>query len=274
MHPPVTEEHRTQLAEHGFVVIPSRLPDALLKAAMAPILRFVKADLDDPASWYGLPRDSFGIVPLHHPQAFWDTRQDPAIYAIFRELLGLEALWVTMDRGSFRAPADASRGLPREPGRLHWDHDPAAAPTPRRLQAVLYLTDTTPAQAAFQAIPGLFRDLDGWLDAHGVPEGWTVPADHGYHVEHVAGCAGDLVIWDARLPHGVGPNDDVRPRISQYVSMGPAGDEAARAERIRCIEARRAPVWFRGWLDQPDPEPGPPVSLSRLGRKIAGLDRW
>jgi hypothetical protein len=50
--------------------------------------------------------------------------------------------------------------------------------------------------------------------------------------------------------------------------------EAARLARIRLVEERRAPEHWRGLRGQLDPEPGPAIALTELGRKLVGYDRW
>jgi ectoine hydroxylase-related dioxygenase (phytanoyl-CoA dioxygenase family) len=75
-------------------------------------------------------------------------------------------------------------------------------------------------------VPGFHRRLDAWLDG--------LPADrdprredlHAFGVKLIGGRAGDLVIWDHKLPHGASPNHGLRPRIVQYLNMYPTGYRA------------------------------------------------
>ena len=92
----------------------------------------------------------------------------------------------------------------------------------------------------------------------------------------VGGAQGSLVIWHRRMPHTSLPNDTDRPRLVQYVTMDPARDDDARREFARLTLEKRPPAWAlrQNVPGQLDPEPGPPVQLSALGRKLAGVDPW
>ncbi len=139
---------------------------------------------------------------------------------------------------------------------------------------MLYLTDAGPGEGCFQCVPSIFRALDRYLEHHGEP---TVgaPVDlAGHQVVDVPACAGDLVIWDSRLPHHGGPNLGAGPRVSMAVTMFPEGSEQERRERTACWRERRAPPWWRGWKGQIDPEPGQPAELTALGRRLVGLAPW
>ncbi len=91
--------------------------------------------------------------------------------------------------------------------------------------------------------------------------------------------AGDLMIFNSLLAHGVRPNhSDNRVRMAQYISMHPAewDNEAERQERLR--------LWRE--LDHPqrDAFPGDPrewekhnattATLTPLGEKLLGQTRW
>jgi ectoine hydroxylase-related dioxygenase (phytanoyl-CoA dioxygenase family) len=89
--------------------------------------------------------------------------------------------------------------------------------------------------------------------------------------------AGDLLIFNTLLAHGVRPNHSKdRVRMAQYISMQPSNedDEAGRQERIR--------LWRE--LDYPNGFPGDPrdweknnartAALTPLGERLLGLKRW
>lgn len=142
------------------------------------------------------------------------------------------------------------------------------------VQGVLYLVDTPAANGAFVCIPGFHRRLDDWLDTLPQRQGadeidmrsvmndevcpfFTAFLPHfgrnlvisplytvrfacdvqfrgSPELTRVEASAGDLVIWDTRLPHGRGVNRGDSPRVSQYISMMPApADPAARRPRVR-----------------------------------------
>ncbi|MEQ1505790.1 MAG: phytanoyl-CoA dioxygenase family protein, partial [Myxococcota bacterium] len=209
-------------------------------------------------------------VPVHHPQALWDLRQHPAIHAVFAAVRGTDRLWVSMDRAIYKAPAHPDQ--PDE-SRIHWDLDPRSLAWPS-VQGMLFLTDTLDGRAPFACVPSLFAALDRYLADHPVLD-LEAPLDlDGHAVIDVPVRAGDLVVWDSRLPHHGGPNRSGAPRLSVPIAMWPEGPDDERAERIGWWRDRRAPPWWRGWPGQQDPEPGPPAELGPLGRRLVGVDRW
>jgi hypothetical protein len=265
------EIDRDQLAREGFTVVRAVAPERLLEAARQVVTSFLGVDLAGPATWYPREPLEWGVVPVHQAQALWDLRQLPAIHQVFAELLGTEALWVSQDRAIYRVPDRPPEHV--DHSRLHWDLDPRAS-RPPVFQGMLFLTDTPADQGPFEGVPGLFADLEAWLAAH--PElDLEAPIDlAGHEVVPAPARAGDLVVWDARLPHRGAPNRGRAPRLSVAIAMGPEGGDEERAERIACWREKRAPAWFRGWPGQVDPEPGAPAELTPLGRKLLGLDRW
>ncbi len=112
------------------------------------------------------------------------------------------------------------------------------------------------------------------------------PADRDPHRPDLTGLtvttvevkAGDLLIWNSQLPHGVSPNNSDRPRMAQYISMSPAqeNNETARQWRINAWMHRRAPEGnpFPGDPRKWERNHGTTAALTPLGRKLLGLDSW
>ena len=100
----------------------------------------------------------------------------------------------------------------------------------------------------------------------------------GLTVETIPMRAGDLLIWDSRLAHGVSPNTSDKPRMAQYISMSPAQEDnqAARDWRVDSWLHRKAPEGdsFPGDPRAWERKYGTTASLTPLGRKLLGLDRW
>jgi hypothetical protein len=91
--------------------------------------------------------------------------------------------------------------------------------------------------------------------------------------------AGDLLIFNSLLPHGIRANRSKdKVRIAQYISMMPAEEdnEVLRQWRITSWRDRVAPSGYafpgdpRNW----EQTKYPTAELSPLGRKLLGLDRW
>jgi hypothetical protein len=264
-----TEAHRSQLAEVGFAhvagVVPTDLTDTVLNA-----LRDVSpVDIGDPATWYRLPDTYPGIIPSHHHPAQWEIRQHPRLHQVFSELWRTQALWVSMDRIGFVPPL---RSGELEQSQLHWDLDPRSEVT---YQAIVYLTDAPEERAPFQAAPDIFRNLGSWLARQ--PEDFDfLWADFsGAPTRAVVGKAGDVIIWNSKLPHGPGPNRAVEPRVMQAVTLFPPSHAKwTRAEQIDWWRTKRAPPWWRDVPGQIDPEPGEPAALTPLGARLVGLTPW
>lgn len=271
--PLLSPADREQLAECGFVVARQLVAREKLRPAIDAMCSFLGVDYDRPRSWHRASPASNGIVPIHQAQAFWDTRQEPQVHQVFAELLGTPRLWVTMDRGSFKPPLTRRFFRHRDDSAIHWDCD-LWSPGPLKLQGVLYLDDTGLDQGGFRCVPGIYQELWRWIARQAAAKDGKRPEVGDHPVVQVAGGAGDLIIWTSLLPHGSGINVSSRPRVAQYISMEPVGDEQERQERVELWRTRRAPAWWRDWPGQQDPEPGSPAALSPLGRKLLGLDRW
>jgi ectoine hydroxylase-related dioxygenase (phytanoyl-CoA dioxygenase family) len=220
-----------------------------------------------------VPPEACDIVPVHHAQALWDNRSLPAVHRAFAELLGTEALWVTMDRAGFKPPASGSREYDRESA-IHWDARPRERVADARplLQGMLFLTDTSAELGPFECVPSLYRDVRRWIAEH--PD-TDEPDVTGREIVRVVGDAGDLVVWNALLPHRAGRNDGTTPRITQYIAMRPAGGREEAEERVALWRDRRIPPVWRSWPPTViDPEPGARAELDALGRKLLGADPW
>jgi ectoine hydroxylase-related dioxygenase (phytanoyl-CoA dioxygenase family) len=265
---------RARFVEQGYLVVEGVVPDALCARVRSVIADFTGVDDDDPSTWQRQGAHGHGIVPVHHAQALWDVRQLPAMHALFAALYETERLWVSVDRVSVKVPARTFETA-YNVDHVHWDGDPRRAGG-RSIQGLVYLADTAPEQGAFCCVPGLFRDLDGWLPEHQDDPNPLRPDVTGYEVLPVGAPAGSLVLWDRRMPHSSGENLCDRPRWVQYVAMHPAGDDTARAALARLWREKRPPDWAlrQNVPGQQNPEPGEPATLTPLGRRLAGVDPW
>lgn len=259
----VDHEH---LREHGYVVVEHAVPPELVQAALAVVRDTIGVDLDDPDTWR---IDTFS-PPVWGHQVQWDLRQHPGLHRIFADVVGQDALLVTHEGFGIKPPMErhptrAAAALP-----VHWDADPRNGRG--GFQGVLYLTDVAADQGPFVGVPGVFADLEGWLERH--PDAGLDDLDlEGHEPVPVPARAGDLVVFDGRLPHGNAPNHAGSPRVVQYVSMVADTPERA-AEHAELYRSGMAPAGLRGRPGWDVPQPWPPAELTGLGRRLAGLDSW
>lgn len=225
MPPVLSDEDLAHWVAHGYVIVHDAVPEETRRAAERGIWEHLGARPNEPDTWY-VPLAQGIMMSMFQHWAFTATRQSPRIHKAFAQLWGTADLWATCDRGGFNPPlrtGDAFRASD-----LHWDVN-LARPIPFGTQGILYLTDTPPEQGAFRCVPGFHRRLETWLD--GLPSG-TDPRRENLHalgVKNIGGRAGDLIIWDHKLPHGASPNRGSKPRIVQYLNLYPAHFEE-RAE--------------------------------------------
>ncbi len=273
-----TPEHRSFFDEHGYVVVPTGLPQANLDAVVDAIFDFLGMDKNNPADWYREPHRPVGMVELYHHPAMWANRQHPNIYEIFAELLGERELLVSEDRVGFKPPVHPDHPAYDHTGFVHWDVDTSKLATHTfGVQGVLALTDTDADMGGFRCIPGFHRVLAEWIA--------TQPADRNpYHpdlnalppgmaVTPIPAKAGDLIIWDTLLAHGIGRNLSTRPRLAQYITMYPARGVSAqqRADRVDRFKRRAPPPNRKAFPGDPrniEALYGVTPELSALGRRL------
>ena len=269
--------------EYGYVIVPDAVPEQNLRAVVDAIWQFQEMDADDPETWYRRPERENGMIELngsgmvemyHHP-AMWANRQEPRIHGAFADIWGTEKLWVTIDRCNLNVPNRKGTEFDFS-GFIHWDIDTSIDPLPFDVQGVLSLTDTEPGQGGFQCVPGMPKRLAEWIRTQPADRNPHRPDLTGLTVETIPTRAGDLLIWNSQLPHGVSPNTSDRPRLAQYLSMSPAQEANTTARNWR-IDA-----WMNRLAPQGNPFPGDPrewerqhgttAALTPLGRRLLGLD--
>lgn len=267
----------------GYVVVPNAVPPENVRATVDFLWEFEEMDPDDPASWTRPQRrdhemkelNNAGMVEAYNTQALWDNRQYPRVYDAFVDLWDTERLWVTIDRANLNPPNRDARAFG---GFIHWDADTSLDPLPINVQGVLSLVDTDPEVGGFQCVPELFRTFEEWRRTQPADRDPWKPDVAGFAVEFIPLKAGDLLIWNSLLAHGIRPNRSNRVRMAQYISMTPAQEdnEALRAWRIRSWREREPPQGYafpgdpRGW----EKTRYPTAVLTDLGKRLLGLERW
>jgi hypothetical protein len=264
-----THAHRGQLEHLGFTRVEGVIPRDATRLVLNALKEVSSVDYDDPQTWHRLPATYPGIIPSHHHQSQWDIRQHPRLHQVFSELWRTRALWVTIDRIGFVPPLRPTDAVKCA---MHWDLDPCGESIH---QAMVYLTDAPPERAPFCAVPQIFQDYEAWLSRQLNRVEFSSVDFSSEPTTAVPGQAGDLIIWNSKLPHGPGPNRASSPRVMQAVTMfPPSRAHWTREEQIDWWKAKRAPPWWRDVPGQVDPEPGEPAALTAHGERLLGLRDW
>ena len=268
----------------GFVVVRQAVPPENVARLRTLLWEFQEMDPEDPATWHKPQlRDhkmkelnSAGMVEIYNHQHLWDNRQTPKVYDAFVDIWDREDLWVTIDRANLNPPNRDKRAFD---GFIHWDADTTLDPLPVNVQGVLSLVDSDPEVGGFQCVPAMFEEFDVWVATQPADRDPWRPDMTGFAAEHVPLRAGDLLIWNSLLAHGIRPNRSAdRVRMAQYISMTPADEGNAQLKewRIRSWREREAP---QGYAFPGDPREWEKrryaqARLTPLGEKLLGLKSW
>lgn len=274
----------THWTTYGYVVVNQAVPQAHVDRLVDVLWEFQDIDRDDPSTW-DRPQlrdhqmrelNNSGMVEIYNHQALWDNRQHPRAYDAFVDIWDREDLWVTIDRANLNTP---NRGTRKFTGFIHWDADTSRDPLPIGVQGVVSLVDTDEHVGGFQCVPELFRTMKDWLPTQPADRNPFAPDVSGFDIVNVPMHAGDLLIFNSLLAHGIRPNTSPdRVRMAQYLSMHPADEHDVEEREIR----------VRSWRDREAPQraafPGDPRNwektryetavLTPLGEKLLGLTPW
>ncbi len=281
----LTEAQWDHWITQGYVVVKQAIPKEQAAATAAFLWEFEEKNPKDPSTWYTAPRAEMkmkelagtGMVEVYNHQHLWNNRQSENVYKAFTDVWGTEKLWVTIDRANLNFPIQA--GFEYK-GFIHWDYDPETKP--QNVQGVIALADQTDENmGGFQCIPWLFQNYDRWK--------LTQPKDRNRFQPDITGLedklvkvkleAGDLLIFNSCLPHGIRANRSKdKVRVAQYVSMMPAEEdnEVLKEWRINAWKNRIAPEGYafpgdpRNW----EQKKYTTAQLSPLGEKLLGRKKW
>ncbi|MFD7814932.1 phytanoyl-CoA dioxygenase family protein [Streptomyces sp. NPDC059785] len=283
---------------NGYVVVKEAIPAAAAKSLLDFTWDFQGLDPDRPDTWYeerefrsDLDRDLhvYGFVEAYHHQLLWDSRQHQRVYDAFVDVWDCEELWVTLDRLNLNPPnvRNRSRSLidPTDEGfdiELHWDVDTTLGVLPQRVQGIIALNDTQPELGGFQCSPELFRRFDEWR--FGRPAGRDPIRPNADRTEFPVVRpqlqAGDLLIFNGLLAHGVAPNTSEQGvRAVQYLSMMPALEEheKLRDSRVESWRTLGTPDWnatLLGDVRKHESERYGSAELTGLGKRLLGAESW
>tara|TARA_E500000331_G_C17228688_1_gene701598 strand:- start:565 stop:1515 length:951 start_codon:yes stop_codon:yes gene_type:complete len=271
--------------ENGYVVIKNAVSRKKALKTANFIWEFDDKNPNDQSTWYSKARAEMemkelagtGMVEVYNNQFLWDNRQTQKVYDSFADIWGIEKLWTTIDRANLNFPI---RPNFEYEGFIHWDYDPDTKP--QNVQGVLALSDQSDQNmGGFQCIPWLYRNYDSWKLTQPIDRDKFKPNIEGLedNLVKVSLEAGDLLIFNSTLPHGIRPNNSKdKVRIAQYISMMPAqeDDKDLVSWRINSWKNRVAP---QGYAFPGDPRNWEQTkyktaNLTELGKKILGLDKW
>lgn len=294
----LSEEDFANWQTYGYVVVREAIPTVAAHALLERTFQFQGLAPDRPDTWYperhyrsDLDRDLhiYGFVEAYHDQLMWDNRQAQRVYDAFVDVWDCEELWVSLDRLNLNPPNVGNRDwalIPRtETGfdiDLHWDVDSTLSVPPQRVQGIVALADTTPSHGGFQCSPELFRQFDRWRVAQPPDRDPVRPnVDRAeFPVVRPELHAGDLLIWNGLLAHGVAPNNSKDSvRAAQYLSMMPAleSNGAMRRSRIDSWRHLTTPDWDKTLIGDANKHESlryGPATLTDLGERLLGLRSW
>lgn len=220
----------------------------------------------------------------------WIIRQLPSIHHAFSSIWNTEKLRVKLDRYGIMRPTKLRLPITSgtdynndewmveehpewltDPTFMHWDQNPFTEPGMKRVQGLVTLSDHNDTSGGFHCIPGFAAlHFERWTELNhhlratiGTSSLVNIPSDD----PALAGTtrltmrAGSLLIWDSRLPHGNYPNTGYHFRYVQYLTMLPAIHD----EWTMDIFTRHPSLYDLEYYN---------VTLTTLGRRLAGLDAW
>ena len=269
---------------NGFVVVQQAVPVENIERLKTLLWHFQQMDPNDISTWDAAQlRDhamkelnNSGMVEIYNHQFLWDNRQYPRVYDAFVDIWDDEKLWVTIDRANLNTPNKSGRAFS---GFIHTDVDTTLDPLPVNVQGVLSLVNADGETGGFQCVPDLFRTFDEWKKRQPANRNGFKPDVTGLDLYPVPMKAGDLLIFNSLLAHGIRPNtSNDKVRMAQYISMTPAAEEnqELRERRVQSWRERRAP---EGYAFPGDPREWErtryeTAELTPLGRRLLGLDSW
>ncbi|GIF12701.1 phytanoyl-CoA dioxygenase family protein [Actinoplanes teichomyceticus] len=294
----LSEEDFAFWQTYGYIVVREAVPSEHARRLLAFAFAFQGLDPDRPQTWYPereyaseLERDLYiyGFVEAYQHQLIWDSRQSQRVYDAFVDVWDVPELWVTLDRLNINPPNVGNRDRALIPATdrgfdidLHWDVDTTLPVMPQRVQGLIALNDTRPELGGFQCSPELFRRFDQWRVQQPADRDPVRPdVDRSeFPVIQPELRAGDLLIWNGQVAHGVLPNrsrDGVR--AVQYLSMMPAlpGHRELVRSRIRSWRELSTPEWNATLIGDPirhESQRYGPAKLTDLGERLLGCTPW
>ena len=266
----------------GYVVIKKAISPSQVEQTAAFLWEFEEKIPNDTSTWYQAPRAKMkmkelantGMVECYNHQYLWNNRMTKRVYDAFVDIWGTEKLWVSIDRANLNFPI---RPDFEYKAFIHWDYDPEKKPV--NVQGALALSDQTDEHVGgFQCVPELYRNYDSWKKTQPIDRNRFIPDISDFEPTKVKMEAGDLLIFNSCLPHGIRANRSEKVRIAQYIAMLPAEEdsEGLKNWRINSWKNRIAPEGYafpgdpRNW----EQKKYQTATLTSLGEKLLGLKKW
>jgi hypothetical protein len=226
-----------QWITQGYVIVRQAVPAANVLRLVDLLWLFDEKNPDDRSTWYAPQRrehkmnelNNTGMLEIYNHQYLWDNRMEMRVYGAFVDIWDREDLWVTIDRANLNPPKKV-KGNPN--GFIHWDVDTSIRPLPIGVQGVLSLQKQDGDVGGFQCVPYLFEHFEEWVKTQ--PEGRDPmhPDMTDLSVVSIEMEAGDLLIFNSLLAHGVRPNhSNNRVRMAQYSPCIPPSRTTSLSEK-------------------------------------------
>lgn len=165
-----------------------------------------------------------------HTRFMWETRTNPTILKIFKQLYRCDELICGFDTFCYMLSSHNGKD------NLNWLHiDLTKLPSANCYQCFLALTDND--SSTFVAVPGSHKHTDKLLSSGIRAAHWTnISQDQiesiGCRPEIVSVKAGDLVIWDSRMVHANQYGIIKEERLVLYLSYM-RRDDVKNTEKMR-----------------------------------------
>lgn len=205
--------------QNGYIVLKNAIPRADCEAACQAMWEFLDMNPQQPQSWYKSSEGQRGLMlTLSKHPSLQNNRISARIKKAFEQLYKSNAIYLLIDKVSFNPPEQ--HGYHFAGDGLHWDVS-LKQPISFGTQGLLYLTDCSENDGAFQCVPGFHIRIGEWLNQVPPTEPPRGYAQKTLKGTTVPGKAGDMVIWHQALPHSATPNRGEFPRMVQYINYKP-----------------------------------------------------
>ena len=209
---------------NGYIIISGLFDEILIESAKDEIWMYLNMDSSNPDDWYNQSIrnlsgiDNHGRIPMYHGNIQWKCRSNKSILQLFKYLYGENDLCVSFDRANMNPPTTDRFQCS---GFLHWDKD-IRVKNNFYIQGLLSLTDTSEQGGGFQCVPGFHTIKNKWIENNRISSDGRFPlTTENLKVENIPVTAGDFILWNDDIIHGITPNFSTTPRLALYITYFP-----------------------------------------------------